>query len=201
MPQQKPRSVKEIFDEAAEICSPRERSAWLDEACAGDADLRAQVEELLCAYDEAGSFLEPSRRRDGKHAPGHGESRRDDRPVQTPPADRRGGHGRRLHGRADRAGQAPRVALKIIKPGMDTRQVIARFEAERQALAMMDHPNIAKVLDAGPPRAGRPYFVMELVNGIPLTEYCDEQRLTPRERLEIVRPNLPARCSTPTRRA
>ena len=81
-----------------------------------------------------------------------------------------------------------RVALKIIKPGMDTRQVIARFEAERQALAMMDHPNIAKVLDAGTTDSGRPYFVMELVNGIPITQYCDEQHLTPRERLELFIP-------------
>ena len=81
-----------------------------------------------------------------------------------------------------------RVALKIIKPGMDTRQVIARFEAERQALAMMDHPNIAKVLDAGATESGRPYFVMELVNGLPVTKYCDEQHLTPKERLELFVP-------------
>ncbi len=81
-----------------------------------------------------------------------------------------------------------RVALKIIKPGMDTRQVIARFEAEEQALAMMDHPNIAKVLDAGTTDSGRPYFVMELVNGIPITEYCDQQQLTARERLELFIP-------------
>ena len=78
-----------------------------------------------------------------------------------------------------------RVALKIIKPGMDTRQVIARFEAERQALAMMDHPNIAKVLDAGATENGRPYFVMELVQGVPITEYCDQCNLTTRERLEL----------------
>jgi serine/threonine-protein kinase len=81
-----------------------------------------------------------------------------------------------------------RVALKIIKPGMDTRQVIARFEAERQALAMMDHPNVAKVLDAGTTNLGRPYFVMELVKGIPVTQYCDEQHLTPKERLELFIP-------------
>ena len=80
------------------------------------------------------------------------------------------------------------MALKIIKPGMDTRQVIARFEAERQALAMMDHPNIAKVFDAGTTDSGRPYFVMELVKGMPITEYCDEHHLTPRERLELFVP-------------
>jgi hypothetical protein len=79
-----------------------------------------------------------------------------------------------------------RVALKIIKLGMDTKQVIARFEAERQALAIMDHPNIAKVLDAGATDTGRPYFVMELVRGAPITEYCDDHRLSIRERLELV---------------
>ena len=78
-----------------------------------------------------------------------------------------------------------KVALKIIKPGMDTRQVIARFEAERQALAMMDHPNIARVLDAGATESGRPYFVMELVRGIPITEYCDRNRLSIAERLDL----------------
>src|SRR4029079_15218675 len=81
-----------------------------------------------------------------------------------------------------------KVALKIIKPGMDTRDVIARFEAERQALAMMDHQNIARVLDAGATETGRPYFVMELVKGIPITEYCNNNRLTPRERLELFIP-------------
>ena len=77
------------------------------------------------------------------------------------------------------------MALKIIKPGMDTRQVIARFEAERQALAMMDHPNIAKVFDAGTTDTGRPYFVMELVQGMPITEYCDQSNSSLRERLEL----------------
>src|SRR5262249_29653638 len=80
------------------------------------------------------------------------------------------------------------VALKLVKPGMDSRQVLARFAAERQALALMDHPNIARVLDANTTRAGRPYFVMELVKGVPITRYCDEQRLTPRERLELFLP-------------
>ena len=78
-----------------------------------------------------------------------------------------------------------RVALKVIKAGMDTKEVIARFEAERQALALMDHPNIAKVLDAGTTEQQRPYFVMELVNGVPITDFCNEAKLTPRERLEI----------------
>src|SRR5262249_43441340 len=80
------------------------------------------------------------------------------------------------------------VALKIIKPGMDSRQVIGRFEAERQALALMDHPNIAKVLDAGTTERDRPYFVMELVKGVPMTKYCDEHHLTPKQRLELFLP-------------
>src|SRR3954447_12368979 len=78
-----------------------------------------------------------------------------------------------------------KVALKVIKPGMDTRQVIARFEAERQALALMDHPNIAKVLDGGETASGRPYFVMELVKGVPITAFCDDHRLMPRQRLGL----------------
>src|SRR5205823_10068950 len=78
-----------------------------------------------------------------------------------------------------------KVALKLIKPGMDSRQVLARFEAERQALALMDHPNIARVFDAGATDSGRPYVVMELVRGIPITQYCDQNHLTPRERLEL----------------
>ena len=78
-----------------------------------------------------------------------------------------------------------KVALKVIKPGMDTRDVIARFEAERQALALMDHPNIARVLDAGATDSGRPYFVMELVKGVPITDFCDQNQLTPRERLGL----------------
>src|SRR5207237_743275 len=81
-----------------------------------------------------------------------------------------------------------KVALKVIKPGMDSRQVIARFETERQALAMMDHVNIARILDAGATATGRPYFVMELVHGVPITRYCDDHRLTPRERLELFVP-------------
>ena len=93
-----------------------------------------------------------------------------------------------------------KVALKIIKPGMDTRDVIARFEAERQALALMDHPNIARVLDAGTTDSGRPYFVMELVRGIPITDYCDQTQLTPRERLGLF-VDVCTRCNMPIRRA
>src|SRR5260370_18744051 len=84
-----------------------------------------------------------------------------------------------------------KVALKIIKPGMDSKQVIARFEAERQALALMDHPHIAKVLDAGTTEAGRPYFVMELVKGGPITKYCDEHHLPLPDRLQLFMPVFP----------
>ena len=131
------------------------------------------------AHDRAGELprvarrrRRPStdRRRPGRRGPRHGH-----RPLQAAGADRRRRHGRRLHGRADSSPVRRRVALKVIKPGMDTRQVIARFEAERQALALMDHPNIAKVLDAGTTDTGRPYFVMELVQGVPITEYCDQR--------------------------
>src|SRR5262245_66150152 len=80
------------------------------------------------------------------------------------------------------------VAVKFIKAGMDSKQVLARFEAERQALALMDHPNIARVLDGGTTSAGRPYFVMDLVKGVPITKYCDEHHLTPRQRLELFVP-------------
>jgi serine/threonine protein kinase len=78
-----------------------------------------------------------------------------------------------------------KVALKIAKPGMDTRDVMARFEAERQALALMDHPNIARVFDASATESGRPYFVMELVKGIPIVDYCDQQQLTTAERIGL----------------
>ena len=90
-----------------------------------------------------------------------------------------------------------KVALKIIKLGMDTKQVIARFEAERQALAMMDHPNIAKVLDAGATETGRPYFVMELVKGVPITEYCDQRSLSTKDRLELFMRGLQRRAARP----
>ena len=112
---------------------------------------------------------------------------RPDRPVQAAAADRRGGHGHRLHGRADRPGP-PLVALKVIKAGMDGRQVLARFEAERQALAMMDHPNIARVLDAGATDGGPPLLRHGAGQGRPDHRYCDEHRLSTRERIELFVP-------------
>ena len=180
-------AVKRIFLDAVDIKSCEERSAYLDKACAGDATLRAEVEALLKDHDEAGDFLEAPTVSQGPTASAG--------PLDEGPGTMVGRY--KLLQQIGEGGmgvvfmaeqQEPvrrRVALKIIKPGMDTRQVIARFEAERQALALMDHPNIARVFDAGATDSGRPYFVMELVKGVPITEYCDSNRLSPAERLEL----------------
>jgi eukaryotic-like serine/threonine-protein kinase len=173
---------------AARRLPVRERAAYLDEACAGDAVLRQRVEELLQVGDEAGAFL-------NNMAPGVGGTVR----IPGIPAEKAGDHiGRyKLLQQIGEGGcgmvymaeqEEPvrrRVALKVIKLGMDTKSVIARFEAERQALALMDHPNIAKVLDAGATDTGRPYFVMELVRGIKITDYCDENNLNTPTRLQL----------------
>jgi WD40 repeat protein/serine/threonine protein kinase len=158
----------------------------LEAQCGADGALRHEVEELLDHARRLGPFLEPG----GEAVDGS---------IAYPIAERPGtviGPYKLLQqigeggmGVVFMAEQSPplqrTVALKIIKPGMDTRQVIARFDAERQAVAMMDHPNIAKVLDAGTTDSGRPYFVMELVKGVPITKYCDEKQLTLRARLEL----------------
>src|SRR5262245_39401905 len=154
--------AEEIFLAALEKDSSVDRAAYLDGACGNDAALRAQVEGLLHSEQEAGSFL---------NAPLFDSDPTTDRPVAERPGTHIGPYkllqqiGEGGFGVVFMAEQsAPvkrRVALKVIKPGMDTRQVIARFEAERQALAMMDHPNIARVMDAGATQSGRPYFVME----------------------------------------
>jgi serine/threonine protein kinase/WD40 repeat protein len=178
--------ANDIFVRAAEIGLPHERRRFLERECGGDADLLAQVESLLAAGGGMGSFLEKPAAPALATAAG---------PITEGPNAVIGPY--RLMEQIGEGGfglvfvaeqQAPvrrKVALKVIKPGMDTRDVIARFEAERQALALMDHPNIAKVLDAGATDSGRPYFVMELVKGIPLTDYCDQNQLTPRERLGL----------------
>ena len=181
--------VKAIFLEAIEKHAPEDWPAFLEQACAGDAALRAGVERLLRARAELGSFHEPPRPATGQTV---------DDPFRERPGTLIGPYkliqeiGEGGMGAVWMAQQTEPVkrlvALKVIKPGMDSRQVIARFEAERQALALMDHPNIARVFDAGTTSAGRLYFVMELVKGVPLTEYCDERRLTPRERLELFIP-------------
>jgi serine/threonine protein kinase/lipopolysaccharide biosynthesis regulator YciM len=165
-----------------------ERRAFLDEACGGDDALRRRIEQLLEADAQTEGILE--RGPEGVTAL--------DEPAGERPGDRVGAYellepiGEGGMGVVYLAEQREpvnrRVALKVVKPGMDTRQVLARFEAERQALALMDHPNIAQVHDAGTTAAGRPYFVMELVHGVPITAYCDDNHLTPRERLALFLP-------------
>ena len=167
--------------------------------CAGDAALRRQVEALLRVHDEPDSLLDSPRIDLGlRDDPGASPNPTLDQPITGRPGTVIGPHkllqqiGEGGMGAVYMAEQTEpverQVALKIIKPGMDTRQVVARFEAERHALAMMDHPNIARVLDAGTTDSGRPYFVMELVKGVPITQYCDEHHLTPRQRLELFVP-------------
>lgn len=177
--------IEQIFNEALEKRDDGERSAYLAEACQADGELLQRVEALLAAHIDAGNQL-----------PLHNEEPTlSFLPISERPGSTIGRYklleqiGEGGFGVVFMADQEQpirrRVALKIIKAGMDTKQVVARFEAERQALALMDHPNIAKVLDAGATDTGRPYFVMELVRGTPITEYCDEARLTTEQRLEL----------------
>jgi serine/threonine protein kinase len=174
-----------LFAEALEMKDPKERAAFLDRACADDPVLRKNVDSLLSAYD-AGQFLEAPAATIAEPCVSEGP-RTLIGPYKLLQMIGEGGMGTVFMAEQTQPVQR-KVALKIIKPGMDSRQVIARFEAERQALAVMDHPNIARVFDAGATDSGRPYFVMELVKGVPLTKYCDEQRLTPRQRLELFVP-------------
>jgi WD40 repeat protein/serine/threonine protein kinase len=178
----RPTSEKSIFQSAIELASAAERTAFLEEACAGDAQLRAAVEELLAAHDR----LEAARPTDTAAAPPERPGAAVG-PYKLLQQLGEGGMGTVFMAEQSHPVQR-RVAVKVIKPGMDSAQVIARFEAERQALALMDHPNIAKVFEAGTTDSGRPYFVMELVKGVPITRYCDERRLTPRKRLELFIP-------------
>jgi eukaryotic-like serine/threonine-protein kinase len=187
-----------------------ERSAFLDRECAGDANLRRRVEILLRSHETPDSFLAGPAADPGvmeefgqgltaEAGPGRPDGKVSIRksPAEGP-GDQIGPYkllqqlGEGGMGTVYMAEQVEpvrrRVALKVIKPGMDSRQVVARFEAERQALAMMDHVNIARVLDAGATEAGRPYFVMELVHGVPITKYCDDNQLSPRQRLELFVP-------------
>ncbi len=180
-------SESAIFKAAAKM-PPNLRGNFLDDACAGNADARREIESLLKAHDDSCSFLQKPPSPDSQ--PTYDLASIVERPGATVGPYRlmeqigEGGFG--LVFVAEQTEPVRRkVALKIIKPGMDTREIIARFEAERQALALMDHPHIAKVLDAGATESGRPFFVMELVKGIPITEYCDQQRLTTNERLEL----------------
>jgi len=164
-----------------------ERPAYLDRACAGDPQLREQVEGLLAAAEASGDFLETPA--NGLPMPVGASAVVEtvgDRIGRYKLLEQIGEGGCGVVYMAEQQEPVRRmVALKVIKLGMDTKQVIARFEAERQALALMDHPNIAHVLDAGATQAGRPYFVMELVRGIKITDYCDQKRLSTRERLAL----------------
>jgi len=178
---------KEIFGEALELGSLEEQRAFVRRACGNDESLRRAVEGLLEAYSQAAGFIPPR----ASEAP--------EAPRQPPAGESLGA----LIGRyklLEKIGEggcgvvyvaeqkAPvrrRVALKVIKLGMDTRSVVARFEAERQALALMDHPNIAKVFDGGATETGRPFFVMELVRGTKITDFCDQRQLTTAERLDL----------------
>jgi WD40 repeat protein/serine/threonine protein kinase len=201
--------AKSLFLAAIEDLAPEQWPAFLEQACAGDVELSADVEKLLRAYSEMGSFHEAAR-----SAP---LATVDDPvgnhlgtvigPYKLLQQLGEGGMGTVFMAEQSQPVQR-KVALKIIRPGMGSAQVIARFEAERQALAIMDHPNIARVLDAGTigdsePRtsvsgapqpltdvrgSGRPYFVMELVKGIPITAFCDQYKLTTRQRLELFIP-------------
>jgi WD40 repeat protein/serine/threonine protein kinase len=183
--------AKSIFGKALEL-EPPARAAYLDEACADDPGLRARIDGLLDAHGQAGAFMRQPATAVAAGLTGAYE------PVTEGPGTAIGPYkllqqiGEGGMGAVYMAEQEQpvrrRVALKLIKPGMDSVQVVARFEAERQALALMDHPNIAKVLDAGTTATGRPYFVMELVKGVPITKFCDQQHLTPKERLELLIP-------------
>lgn len=190
----------EIFNAVLQLPAA-ERSAYLDSACAGDSSLRERIELLLRAEESAGDFLRGdlpgaiAAGGGGAGAPGPANSPAATGPASVEAGDRVGRY--KLLQQIGEGGcgvvymaeqEEPvrrRVALKVIKLGMDTKSVIARFEAERQALALMDHSNIARVLDAGSTDSGRPYFVMELVRGVKITDYCDENRLPMRARLEL----------------
>jgi len=180
-------AVESIFFAALDKGSAEERAAYLDQACGPDLELRRCVERMLKAHPKVGDFLQAP-------APGVGAT------VDEPPLTEKAGTiigpykllqqiGEGGFGVVYMAEQEKpvrrMVALKIVKPGMDTAQVIARFESERQALALMDHPNIARVFDAGATASGRPYFVMELVKGVPITDFCDRNHLPPEARLKL----------------
>jgi serine/threonine protein kinase len=183
-----PQRARSIFLEAVENHAPDQWGNFLDQACGADQELRHRVEVLLHAHQQADSLLD---------APaGNPSPVTVDEPSTSAPCDTvigpyklleqigEGGFGF-VYMAEQQEPVRRKVALKVLKPGMDTRQVVARFEAERQALALMDHPNIAQVFDGGATVSGRPYFVMELVKGVPVTDFCDQNRLGVRERLDL----------------
>jgi non-specific serine/threonine protein kinase/serine/threonine-protein kinase len=193
-----------LFQEAL-AHSPEERAAFLAQTCAGQPELLAAVQALLAAHEQSSKLLDnpPADPVTGAYTPD---------PATLPPLPTSSDHrpniepGAVIAGRytlVEKIGEGGmgevwiaqqtepvkrQVALKLIKTGMDSRAVLARFEQERQALALMDHPNIARVLDGGMTPTGQPFFVMELVHGLPLNRFCDEDKLTPRQRLELFVP-------------
>ena len=207
------RTARAIFDHAHEIDAPVERRAYLDQACADAPELREKVEALLRAFDAAGSFLETpavppadtAAYQPGPDTPGampvadaetvapqpttDGASASEGPGTQIGPYKLVKQLGEGGMGTVYLAEQEQpirrQVELKIINPGMDSAAVVARFEVERQALTLMDHAGIARVYDAGATRTGRPYFVMEVVKGVPMTRFCNEKKLAPRERLQL----------------
>jgi serine/threonine protein kinase/tetratricopeptide (TPR) repeat protein len=189
-----------IFEAALDFTDPAERRAFLEQKCGEDGALRERIEKLLALSQKADPFFSECADALGaaaaeSHASQANLTARSNLNAEPQENDRIGPY--KLLQRIGEGGcgvvymadqERPvrrRVALKIIKPGMDTKSVIARFEAERQALALMDHPNIARVLDAGATDTGRPYFVMELVCGVKITDFCDQNCLGMRERLEL----------------
>jgi WD40 repeat protein/serine/threonine protein kinase len=195
-----PMTEESIFSAALQKFDPAERAAFLNQACEGNAPLRARVEALLGSHEAAGSFLvEPAVGQAATLAPDPDAAA----PTLPPPSGEAPGTRIGPYKLLQQIGEGGMgtvwmaeqtvpvrrtVALKVVKAGLDSAQVVVRFEAERQALALMDHPHIARVLDAGSTESGRPYFVMELVKGVPITKYCDAQRLTLRQRLELFIP-------------
>ncbi len=182
-----PNREVEVFAEAVDL-PLKERAAYLDRACGSDVNLRQRIEALLYANDGAGDFLEQSLQiSESKTRPGISVGEKAGDYIGRYKLLQQIGEGG--CGVVFMAEQSEpvhrRIALKIIKPGMDTKSVIARFEAERQALALMDHPNIAKVFDAGATESGRPYFVMQLIRGIKITEYCDQHLVPTEGRLKL----------------
>ena len=190
----------DVFTAALKEADPAKRAAFLDEACSDDPKRRRRIEVLLKAHELAEGFLE-----EPAPAPEPSDAITEGLSPDSPPAQftaegpgtrvgpykllqeiGQGGMGTVFLAEQDKPVRR-RVALKVIKAGMDSAQVVARFEAERQALALMDHPHIAKVFDAGATEYGRPFFVMELVKGIPLTNYCDDHRLDLPARLALFR--------------
>jgi serine/threonine protein kinase len=178
-------SEESIFTQALDIPSAAERSAYLDRACGGDRELRAEVEALLRAHQVSGDLLDlPDKALAAVDEPVRGGPGAVIGPYKLLEQIGEGGFG--VVFMAEQQQPVRRqVALKVLKPGMDSKQVVARFEAERQALALMDHPNIARVFDGGATASGRPYFVMELVKGVPITHFCDLNQLSVRERLGL----------------